>query len=32
VFALGGLVKGIFKDTCDKIKSGATSVSATCNQ
>jgi pilus assembly protein Flp/PilA len=32
VFALGGLVKGIFQDTCDKVKAGAaTSVTATCN-
>jgi pilus assembly protein Flp/PilA len=31
VFALGGLVQGIFKDTCDKIKSGAAStVSQSC--
>ena len=31
VFALGGLVKSIFKDTCDKIASGATS-SSSCAQ
>jgi pilus assembly protein Flp/PilA len=28
VFALGGLVKGIFKDTCDTIKTHATGASA----
>jgi pilus assembly protein Flp/PilA len=34
VFALGGLVKGIFKDTCDTLKSNATGSSASaanCN-
>jgi pilus assembly protein Flp/PilA len=34
VFALGGLVKGIFKDTCDTIKThatGAASSTASCN-
>ena len=31
VFALGGLVKGIFKDTCDKIANkGASGVSTSC--
>lgn len=30
VFALGGLVKDVFKDTCSKIDSGATSVTGTC--
>jgi pilus assembly protein Flp/PilA len=31
VFALGGLVRSIFKDTCDKIHNGATNVStASC--
>ena len=29
VFALGGLVKNVFKDTCSKISSGA-SVAGTC--
>jgi pilus assembly protein Flp/PilA len=36
VFALGGLVKGVFKDTCDKIKNGSptgsAANSASCNQ
>jgi pilus assembly protein Flp/PilA len=30
VFALGGLVKGIFQDTCTKIDNGATNVTANC--
>jgi pilus assembly protein Flp/PilA len=30
VFALGGLVKGIFKNTCDEIASKATPTQATC--
>ena len=30
VFALGGVIKGVFKETCDTINSGA-SVGATCN-
>jgi pilus assembly protein Flp/PilA len=30
VFALGGLVKSIFQDTCTKIDNGATGVTATC--
>lgn len=30
VFALGGLVKDVFKDTCSKIDTGATGASATC--
>jgi pilus assembly protein Flp/PilA len=31
VFALGGLVKGIFKNTCDKIAtSGGAGTSASC--
>jgi pilus assembly protein Flp/PilA len=30
VFALGGLVKDVFKDTCSKIDSGATAVTADC--
>ena len=30
VFALGGVIKGVFKKTCDSINSGA-SVGATCN-
>lgn len=29
VFALGGLVRDVFKDTCSKIKSGATGVTTT---
>jgi pilus assembly protein Flp/PilA len=36
VFALGGLVKGVFKDTCDKIKDGSpadsAAHSASCNE
>ena len=28
VFALGGLVKGIFKDTCDTIKTHATGAAS----
>jgi pilus assembly protein Flp/PilA len=28
VFALGGLVKGIFKDTCDTIQSNATGTAS----
>lgn len=30
VFALGGLVKDVFKDTCSEIDSGATRVTADC--
>ena len=30
VFALGGLVRDVFKDTCSKIDSGTTGASATC--
>jgi pilus assembly protein Flp/PilA len=32
VFALGGVIKEVFKDTCDEIKdkAGPTTVSATC--
>ena len=30
VFALGGVVKEVFVDTCDSIKSGAANVSAAC--
>ena len=30
VFALGGVVKEVFSDTCDSIKAGATNVAATC--
>jgi pilus assembly protein Flp/PilA len=30
VFALGGLVKGIFKNTCDTIASKASPTQATC--
>ena len=32
VFALGGVVKGVFKSTCDSIKASASNVTATCNQ
>jgi pilus assembly protein Flp/PilA len=33
VFALGGLVKGIFKDTCDQIAtSGTGGTSTSCKQ
>ena len=34
VFALGGYVKGAFKDTCDDIASGggSTTSNKTCNQ
>jgi pilus assembly protein Flp/PilA len=33
VFALGGVIKGVFKDTCDKVvKKGQTGTSATCVQ
>ena len=30
VFALGGVVQEVFKDTCDTIKSKASSVAASC--
>ena len=30
VFALGGLVRDVFKDTCSKIDNGTSSVSASC--
>ena len=30
VFALGGIVKETFSDTCDNIKSKSSSISATC--
>ena len=30
VFALGGIVKETFEDTCDGIKSKSASISATC--
>jgi pilus assembly protein Flp/PilA len=30
VFALGGLVRGIFKDTCTKIGAGSPNVSNSC--
>jgi pilus assembly protein Flp/PilA len=30
VFALGGVVKKVFKDTCDNIASGAGQGTATC--
>ncbi|MGH8892429.1 MAG: Flp family type IVb pilin [Actinomycetes bacterium] len=35
VFSLGGLVKEVFKDTCDEIKSKATgpdTITATCTE
>ena len=32
VFALGGLVKGIFKNTCDTIASKANPAQSTCAQ
>ena len=31
VFALGGIVKEVFQDTCDGIKSKAGSISTTCS-
>lgn len=32
VFALGGLVRGIFEDTCTKVKAGAAAtVTASCS-
>ena len=31
VFALGGIVKETFQDTCDNIKSKSASISATCS-
>ena len=31
VFALGGIVKEVFQDTCDTIKSEANSVAASCS-
>ena len=30
VFALGGVIKGVFSKTCDKIASGALSAGQTC--
>lgn len=30
VFALGGIVKEVFKDTCDTIKASAQNVSSSC--
>jgi pilus assembly protein Flp/PilA len=34
VFALGGVVKGVFKDTCDKVSSngGANAANASCDK
>ena len=31
VFALGGIVKEVFQDTCDTIKSKGASIAATCS-
>ena len=31
VFALGGIIKEVFQDTCDTIKSEAASVSGNCS-
>ena len=31
VFALGGVVKEVFSDTCTTIKGSASNVAATCN-
>ena len=30
VFALGGVVKEVFQDTCDTITNNATEITATC--
>ena len=30
VFALGGVVKEVFKDTCDTIKGSASNISSNC--
>jgi pilus assembly protein Flp/PilA len=34
VFALGGVIKGVFKDTCDKVSSNGntTPVNASCDK
>ena len=31
VFALGGIVRDVFQDTCEKIDTGVTSVSGSCS-
>jgi pilus assembly protein Flp/PilA len=31
VFALGGIVKSVFKDTCNKVGTGASVATASCN-
>ena len=30
VFALGGVIKNVFQDTCNKIKTGGSAASQTC--
>jgi pilus assembly protein Flp/PilA len=30
VFALGGVIKNVFQDTCDKIKTGGSAATQTC--
>jgi pilus assembly protein Flp/PilA len=31
VFALGGLIKGVFSNTCSNIKSGVSNTTTSCN-
>ena len=31
VFALGGIIKGVFQDTCNKVGNGASVATASCN-